>query len=702
VHDERFPAASRLAWIAFGLTLIVVATYAVRSFSSAQSPAPRAGFVDLSHWNFARDGTARLAGEWLFFEGRWKGGVGDGHSNGIAARIPGAWPASNRDGALHADGFGTYTLTLKLPAPSQGDAFAIDTGQLRSAYRLYAGDKLIASGGTPATAASGERVNSYSSMGVLPAPSRVVTLRLEVSNHLNRYGGVFTAATVGLASAVEGQRRMVEMLSLIMVGALLFAACYHFAFSFIIRGGQVHLWFASLAALVGLRNFLIEPLARNVVPLIGQDWVWRMDFIVTSLALPCAYWFIALSFKRHLSWRIGVGITAFCTVAAAVILIAGPAIGDYALKSVELLACAMIVYLTWAIVRASWENEKGATLALTGWLLLSVAIVHDMLIAGSNAITFGCIAYFVCLSAAITSRSQAAHEKVVNLSAELKSVNARLEAAVGERTVELKQKILELETQQIALEESRAAAVSANETKSRFLATRSHELRTPLNAILGFSEIIHSRLFGVSVERYADYAADIHASGRRLLALIDDILDLSKIEAGKLELFEVQLELDAQIRAAMNLVEVRAAAKSVRLLFEPEISLAIVADERALQQILVNLLTNAVKFTRSGGQVNVRVDREADASTIVVIEDTGIGIKPADMDHVFQSFGQARHDIVATQDRGTGLGLPIVKGLVEAHGGTFTIESTVGVGTKAVVRFPPRRAAGDRGRDQAA
>jgi signal transduction histidine kinase len=230
----------------------------------------------------------------------------------------------------------------------------------------------------------------------------------------------------------------------------------------------------------------------------------------------------------------------------------------------------------------------------------------------------------------------------------------------------------------------------------------SHELRTPLNAILGFSEIIYSRLFGDSVERYANYAADIHASGRRLLALIDDILDLSKIEAGKLELFDVQLELTAQIRAALSLVEVRAAAKFVRLLFEPEVSLAIVGDERALQQILINLLTNAVKFTRGGGQVSVRVYREMDGSTSVVIEDTGIGISPADMDHVFESFGQARHDIAAAGERGTGLGLPIVQGLVEAHGGTFMIESTVGIGTKAVVTFPPDRAADDRDRDQAA
>jgi len=702
VRDGRFPTRSRLAWIAGGLLVLAAGAYAVLSSPTVTAPAPRAGFVDLSRWNFARDGTARLAGEWLYFDRRWVAAIGDGRTGGARAPVPGLWPVRGRDGEIRANGFGTYALRLRLPAPPFGDTFAIDTGQIRSAYRLYADNKIIAEGGTPAAAAVNERIDSFSSLGTLPPATRIVELRLEVSNHLDRYGGIFTVPSVGFASALAWQRHEIEMLSLIMVGALLFAASYHFIFSAIARGGEAHLWFGLLAALVGSRNFLIEPLARNIVPLIGQDWVWRLDFVVTSLCLPAAYWSVALSFKRYLSSQIGVGATVFCVSAAVVTLATGVVAGDYAFKAVEILSCAVILYLAWAIVRAAWEKEKGASLALAGLIFVSIAIVHDFLVAGSNAMTFGCIAFFVCLSGALTARSRDTFEMVVRRSAELANVNARLETAVGERTVELRQKILELEAQQIALEESRAAAVSANVTKSRFLANMSHELRTPLNAILGFSEIIHGRLFGDSAERYADYAADIHSSGRRLLTLIDDILDLSKIEAGKLELFEARLELDAQIDAAVGLVEARAAAKFVRLFLEPEASLDIVADERALQQILVNLLTNAVKFTRAHGEVRVRAYREVDGSTIVAVEDTGIGISPADMAHVFESFGQARHDIVATGERGTGLGLPIVKGLVEAHGGTFTIESAVGVGTKAMVKFPPERAAGDRGRDQAA
>jgi signal transduction histidine kinase len=490
---------------------------------------------------------------------------------------------------------------------------------------------------------------------------------------------------------------MVEMLQLVVVGALIFAAFYHFAFHGIVGSGRAHLWFGLTAALMALRNFLFEPLGTNLVPLIGQDWVWRADIAATALCLPAAYWFLALSFRRHLSRLVGIALTASCGAGALVSLIGGAAVGDSVLKAVEIQAVGVIIYLTQAIVRSAWEREKGASLALLGWILVSAAVIHDtlvdnQLISGGNALPIGCVAFFLCLSGALSARSHAAFEKVEKLSAEMKSLNAHLETVVEERTAELSQKILELEAQLIALEQSRMAAVAASETKSRFLANMSHELRTPLNAILGFSEIIRNRIFGEQTERYAAYAGDIHASGHRLLSLIDDILDLSKIEAGKFELSEARLDLDVQIREAIRLVEARAMEKSIDLAFETAVALEIIADERALQQILVNLLTNAVKFTRGGGAIRVCALRNAAGSTTIVIEDTGIGIKPEDMTRVLQSFGQGRHDVAATNERGTGLGLPIVKGLVEAHGGTFQIESTIGVGTKAILTFPPERA----------
>jgi two-component system, cell cycle sensor histidine kinase PleC len=246
---------------------------------------------------------------------------------------------------------------------------------------------------------------------------------------------------------------------------------------------------------------------------------------------------------------------------------------------------------------------------------------------------------------------------------------------------------------QMALVATRAAqkkTEAASRAKSEFLANMSHELRTPLNAILGFAEIIRDRLFGDATERYAEYGGHIHFSGKHLLGLIGDILDLSKIEAGKRDLDETNVDLIAQARDALRFVEQQAKGKSLTLSLDAPAAIAVRADERALRQIIANLLSNAVKFTPVAGSVTLRLFRDAHGVSIQVA-DTGVGIKPEDMDKVLESFGQARHDITTTEEQGTGLGLPIVKGLVELHGGTMRLDSKPRVGTTVTVTLPAER-----------
>jgi two-component system cell cycle sensor histidine kinase PleC len=239
---------------------------------------------------------------------------------------------------------------------------------------------------------------------------------------------------------------------------------------------------------------------------------------------------------------------------------------------------------------------------------------------------------------------------------------------------------------------ARKRTEAASRAKSDFLARMSHELRTPLNAILGFSEVIRDRTFGENAaERYADYAANIHTSGRHLLSLINDVLDLSKIEAGKLELTDTAFDLVTEARDVLHFVEPQAARKNLRLSFNAPAALRIMADETSVRQIMANLLSNAVKFTPRGGAVSLRVGVQPSGAIGIEVRDTGIGIPPTDIDHVLESFGQGRHDIATTDERGTGLGLPIVKGLTEAHGGTIRIDSDVGAGTLVTIELPGRR-----------
>jgi len=233
-------------------------------------------------------------------------------------------------------------------------------------------------------------------------------------------------------------------------------------------------------------------------------------------------------------------------------------------------------------------------------------------------------------------------------------------------------------------------AEAASTAKSEFLANMSHELRTPLNAILGFSEIIKDRVFGDALDRYAEYGSHIHFSGKHLLGLIGDILDLSKIEAGKRELDEANIDLAQVARDALHFVEPQAARKNLTLVLEELAPAIVCADERALRQIVANLLSNAVKFTPEGGRITVQTARD-DQGVTLTVADTGIGIRPEDMKKVLESFGQARHDITNTDERGTGLGLPIVKGLIELHAGALTLESAPGEGARVTIRLPLER-----------
>jgi len=235
---------------------------------------------------------------------------------------------------------------------------------------------------------------------------------------------------------------------------------------------------------------------------------------------------------------------------------------------------------------------------------------------------------------------------------------------------------------------ARDAAVNANISKTLFFANMSHELRTPLNAILGFSELLGSDIFA---EKRVEYAALIHSSGRHLLDLVNDLLDLSRIEAGKLELHTEMLDFAVLVGESIKTVDSRARASRLCVVSNVARDIPnVMGDGRALKQVLLNLLTNAVKFSEPGGEVEVFAAMDSWGELMFGVRDEGIGIAPEDQVSVFERFGQARHDVTMEQE-GSGLGLPIVKGLVEAHGGRVVLESRLGQGTCVTVWIPAER-----------
>jgi signal transduction histidine kinase len=227
----------------------------------------------------------------------------------------------------------------------------------------------------------------------------------------------------------------------------------------------------------------------------------------------------------------------------------------------------------------------------------------------------------------------------------------------------------------------------ANQHKSAFLASMSHELRTPLNAIIGFSEVLLERYFGELNEKQDDYLKDIHSSGKPLLALINEVLDLSKVEAGRMELDRSEFDLTAAVADAMTLIRERAQQHAIALGLDAAPGLGTIhADERKFKQILLNLLSNAVKFTPDGGRIDVRVTRGADGIEVAVC-DTGIGIAAEDQSAVFEEFRQVGRDYMSKHE-GTGLGLALCKRLVELHGGRIWLESAPGHGSTFIFSLP--------------
>jgi signal transduction histidine kinase len=230
----------------------------------------------------------------------------------------------------------------------------------------------------------------------------------------------------------------------------------------------------------------------------------------------------------------------------------------------------------------------------------------------------------------------------------------------------------------------------ASQHKSEFLANMSHELRTPLNAIIGFSEVLSEKMFGELNEKQEEYSKDIHASGQHLLSLINDILDLSKIEAGRMELELSDFDLPTAIDNAVMLVRERAGRRNLTLHRDVDGAVGQVrADERKVRQVVLNLLSNAIKFTPEGGRIEIRATPQ-DGLVEVSVSDTGVGIAPEDQEAVFEEFRQ-----VGTADKkveGTGLGLTLCRKFVELHGGRIWVKSEVGAGSTFTFTIPVRLA----------
>ena len=427
--------------------------------------------------------------------------------------------------------------------------------------------------------------------------------------------------------------------------------------------------------------------------------IYLMPLAAFLIALACKPWTPAIT--RN-GWWIGITILSLVIdhfnrrldrmTSRDVKTVRFKAKASVALSNVFFIGwCSMLVVL-WA----PGQPENNMLLVL----ILACSMAGSMVVTASHPAT-AAGAYLIHVVLLIVPLAFA-HSQLNHMLAALSAIFAMLLAGqlVG-LTVGM-QRLLTLEHERSGLVQGlraakqdsdleRGRALAAGRAKSQFLSNMNHELRTPMNAILGFSELIKSKALGDATDKYAEYAEIIHDSGQNLLRLIDDMLDLAKIEGGKLSLRETDVSIDLLIADTVAANET--AARKRRLSLTKKIAKnlpKVFADERGMRQIVGNLLSNAIKFTQPGGCVTIFAQIEDDGRLAFGVEDTGLGIAPDEQPHVFERFGKKRHD-VTMQEKGNGLGLAIVKGFAEAHDGSVLLESEIGAGTRVTVYLPAER-----------
>jgi signal transduction histidine kinase len=334
--------------------------------------------------------------------------------------------------------------------------------------------------------------------------------------------------------------------------------------------------------------------------------------------------------------------------------------------------------LTASLWRAAGILALGLALSLLASLYLSRRMVEPIETIRASASRIGEGALDQRIHVGSGDELQDLAEEFNHMAERLSESYATLEQKVADRTRDLGEALKEIDNKNHELE-------LASRNKSEFLANMSHELRTPLNAIIGFSELLLDKMVGTLTVKQTEYVRDIHASGKHQLSVINDVLDISRVEAGRLELERSMFTVSGAVTDAVAFVRARATQRGIALgeALDPDLG-QIDADQRKVKQVLVNLLSNAVKFSPNGGRVDVRATRE-DGVVTIAVSDNGAGMSAEELGMIFKEFGQTSS---ARGHEGTGLGLALAKRIVELHGGRIWVESVPGRGSTFTVALP--------------
>ncbi|MFL0251441.1 ATP-binding protein [Clostridium neuense] len=649
------------------LCILIAVTIVISNLGNGYSflNMDKNGAMDLSSWNFNKASTVNLNGKWEFY---WKKlYTYEDLKNGsmkpdIYAEVPSVWNNYKVNGH-NLSGYGYATYRLKVKVPDDKKIMAVRIRNMSAAYKLYIDNKLIASNGKVGTNAR-DFIPQYRTVTANFTPQKhEFNVIVQVSNYSYARGGMWYPVKLGTSYGISSQNEALMMKDMFLIGALIALAIYYINFFLLRTKERINLLFVLICIIAAARLF-----NYGEFNILSYEKTVFLEYFFDCL-LPLLFLVIVNEMLPNNISRKKVEGLKLITMAEIGIFIVFPVHIYTSFVYVFEAAYTMCILVSLVIAIKAFKMKKNNSLIITAaCVLIVISFVNDMLFQNNVILHINDDMSPIAIFISIMLESFVLSRKFADAFTQSEKLSSKLASSL-KKEKEMQERLLKFD-----------------KLKDEFLANTSHELRTPLSGIISITESMIRGVNGSINEMQEKDLSIIVSSGRRLLNLVNDILDISKLKNRDIKLYEKSLDINNIISPIVNVFNYLNRNKAVKILIEiPENIPCVLADEDRFKQIIYNLMGNAVKFTEEG-YIRICASRENDYVKIV-IEDTGAGISKDKISKIWEAFEQIDTSITRKHG-GTGLGLYITKQLIELHGGKITVESELGVGSKFIFTLP--------------
>lgn len=653
---------------------------------SSQPPRAEKGILDLTDWNWGDNESLPLAGEWKFYWNKLlePESIKEESVPDLYEEVPKVWTRYSMNGkSLPSQGFATYRLLIRLPLEAEPSPLALYIPNAATAYRLWIDGRELAGNGIVADHSKEMVPRNFSRVVHLRPTGAEVDLVIQVSNFVQRKAGLWDHLLLGTEKQITERREGAIFRQALTAGCLLLMGVYHMILFACRPKEKSTYYFGLICLLVGFRTLVVgESLAVRFLPWLSWEGAVKIEYFAFMLGGPCIAGFVHALFPRELH-SVFLRVVRVIGWTAVLFVAAFPAgVYTYLMLPYMVLNLVTVLYSAKACWTAIVRRRENARMTLFSLAILIIAIVNDTFYYNQLNHTgewtpFGLLAAVALQALTLAVRFSKSFRQVENLSSELTSLNQNLEDRILDRTGELR-------SANAHLTEKSEALVRSEQARKQLLSNISHELGTPLTSIQGY---VKGMMDGVVEAGNPDYLKLIYEKTKLLDRSISDLAELSKLEAGRIRFDFRKVGFVSLVRFLFNKYQwemenagiVYEAGEGLKLIYPgegEELEAEVWADPERLEQVYSNLLSNACKFTPSGGTIRIDLQRSGSPQNpriTLLITDTGRGIGPDVQLHLFERF--YREDRLEANPAGTGLGLAICREIVEYHGGTIGVRT---------------------------